>query len=320
MMLGFAYAERSTVEVPFAFHGHSCTFDEQEVKYHCTWEGSSETVTKEVRTEAGVIPEDQLAEERKIEHDIAKAIQDKPDKKTEQELLIERLADKIDKDRATPADKELYRLMKAVQETCYFGIEEGRLIQNYDAFEIPSIDMQRWGNYDYNTNNALGKIVKLLEACKGWSSYKAMMLGQQYLDIEKDDSTSQLFHSDIAEGKETYPSQKLTKESFEGSIDQAEAWICSSSFYDYEFKKSHNCYPVEINEAGGIDPCEGNLVCSAYYNYLKDGYADLSKMKKQEAIRALSSTADSFAEEQGIDKADLKNWLAEQREKHGGQK
>lgn len=320
MTLGFAYAERSTVEVPFDFHGTQCTFDSENVKYTCVWEGSSETVTKEIRIEAGVVPEEQLAEERKEAHEIAEALEDKPTPKTEQEKLIERLADKIDNDDASPADMELYKLLKEVKEKCYFGIEEGRLIQNFESFEIPDADIAYWGNFNYGTNVHLGKLYKLMEACDGWADYKVTVLGERYLDLVKDDSTTQSFHGDMATTEAVYPSQKLTDESFKGALEQAETWICSSSFYDYEFKKSHNCFETPEIVAGGIDPCNGNKVCQAYHGYLRDGYYDLSKMKKQEAVRALQSTADSFAQGQNVDPADLKNWLAEQRELKGGQK
>ena len=43
----FAYAETSTVEVPFDSHGQSCWYDEMSVEYHCTWQGVVEKFTIE---------------------------------------------------------------------------------------------------------------------------------------------------------------------------------------------------------------------------------------------------------------------------------
>ena len=43
----FAYAETSTVEVPFDSHGQSCWYDEISIEYHCTWQGIRDTFTIE---------------------------------------------------------------------------------------------------------------------------------------------------------------------------------------------------------------------------------------------------------------------------------
>ena len=47
LMVSFplAYAETSTVEVPFDSHGQSCWFDELAIEYHCTWQGIQEKFT-----------------------------------------------------------------------------------------------------------------------------------------------------------------------------------------------------------------------------------------------------------------------------------
>lgn len=315
------YGERSTVEVPFDFHGNSCTFDEQNVIYTCTWEGSSETVTSEGRAEAGVIDEEQLAEERKEAHEIAEALEEKPTKQSENEKLLERIADKIDKGTATPADKELYRLLKVLHDTCFVGVEEGRLIQDYEEYTIPFADPRNDvnANFDYVTNTHLGRIIKTIEACEGWDAYKGKFLGERYLNIEKDDSTSQIFHAKIAENLKKYPQPKLTSESFDVANQKAHDYICNASFYSHEYKKKQGCFPTIDTIPGlGIEP--DTPAYRAYLLYMQTGSVDLSSLKKTEEVKALQQTADSFAQEQGIDAADLKNWLAEQRDQNGGQK
>ena len=173
MVVGFAYAERSTIEVPFDYTGVSCTFNTDVATYVCIWQGSTETITQKGINDAGEIPPATILEESKEAHEVA--VEEKLEiEQTEAERLIEQLEDKIDRGRASDADRELYRLLKEVQEKCYFGIEEGRLIQQFQSFDLPDaiVDSNPQTNLSYRTNAALGKIVKLLEACRAWEEYK----------------------------------------------------------------------------------------------------------------------------------------------------
>ena len=314
------YAERSTIEVPFDYHGTSCTFDQEQATYTCIWQGSTETITKKGIQDAGEIPPEQLAEESKAAHELA--IEDKVDVKlTEAERLIERIQDKITRGTASDADLELYRVLKEVQTKCYFGIEEGRLIQKFQEFDLPDTDTDNnpQTNLSFKTNVALKKIYLLLEACEAWDIYKVEQLGAEYINKIDDDSTSQGHHSDAAEGIIPFSTHELTPADYENSRAQAQDTICGHSYYSKEFKQNNGCFPNPV-----IIPGAGIMVDSpayrAYLLYKATDYVDLDTLKKQQVEIALKKTADSFALEQGIDPADLKNWLAEQREKHGGQK
>lgn len=314
------YAERSTIEVPFDYHGTSCTFNQDEATYTCVWQGSTETITKKGIQDAGEIPPQQLAEESKTAHELA--IEDKVDiELTEAERLIERIQAKIDRGTASDADLELIRVLEEVQTKCYFGIDEGRLIQKFQEFDLPDTDTDHnpQTNLSFKTNVALKKIYLLLEACEAWDVYKVEQLGAEYLNKIDDDSTSQGHHRDSAEGITPYNTHELTPEDYEIAAQKAKDAICGHSFYSKEFKQNNGCFPDPV-----IIPGAGIMVDSpayrAYLLYKATDFVDMDTLKKQQVEIALKKTADSFALEQGIDPADLKNWLAEQREKHGGQK
>ncbi len=314
------YGERSTIEVPFDYHGTNCTFDQEKVIYTCTWQGSSETITKKGIQDAGEHPPAQILEQSKDAHELA--VEEKLEiEQTEPERLIERIQDKIDRGTASDADLELIRVLEEVQTKCYFGIDEGRLIQKFQEFDLPDTDTDHnpQTNLSFKTNVALKKIYLLLEACEAWDVYKVEQLGAEYLNNIDDDSTSQGHHRDSAEGITPYNTHELTPEDYDIAAQKAKDAICGHSFYSKEFKQNNGCFPDPV-----IIPGAGIMVDSpayrAYLLYKATDFVDLETLKKEQVEIALKKTADSFALEQGIDPADLKNWLAEQRDKHGGQK
>ncbi len=303
------YAERSTIEVPFAFHGNSCTFDELNVIYTCVWEGSSETVTSQGRSEAGVIPQEQLAEESKKAHEEAKAKQEAEEKPNPTERLIASLKEQIADESISSADLILYELLVDLKDSCELGIEHGALIQRYNQFELPVNDPRTaYKAIDYSKNIQLGDIIKKIEECKGWDKYRVDVLGQRYLDIEVDDSTSQKHHQEMVTDKGTYPSDKLTEQSFTDSMTQAEKFICKASFYDAQFKKERGCFSVTEEKYPSKESSFGNNPAyRAYTEYMSAGTVDLETLKRNEVKKSYEQSLSQFAEHHGIDLADLKN-------------
>jgi hypothetical protein len=307
------YAERSTVEVPFAFHGNSCTFDELNVVYTCTWQGSSETVTSEWKTSDGVIPPEQLAKESKEAHEEAVVVAEKEEEKLNPtQKLIAQLKEDIKSETISSADLILYELLVDLQTSCELGIEHGALIQQYNQFELPTSDPRTaYKAIDFSKNVKLGNIIKKIEECKGWDKYRVDVLGQRYLDIEVDDSTSQINHSNnrIALNTTPQPTQKLTDQSFLDSKQQAEDYICRASFYDAQYKKEQGCSNVAVEQ---YEPIIDRTISSSipmrnYVEYMSAGTVDVETLKKTEVIRAQQQSLETFALLHGIDLADLKN-------------
>ena len=304
------YAERSTVEVPFAFHGNSCTFDELNVVYTCTWQGSSETVTSEVKRADGIVPNEQILEESKIAHEEAKAQQEKENEPNPTEKLIIHLKEEIVNGTISSADLILYELLVDLQTSCELGIEHGALIQQYNQFELPTSDPRTaYKAIDFSKNVKLGNIIKKIEECTAWDKYRVDVLGQRYLDIEVDDSTSQQHHRQMVTDKGTYPSDKLTVQSFIDSQTQAQDYICKASFYDAQFKKERGCENAQEDKYPAIvdNSFKTNPAYRAYTEYMSAGTVDVESLKKQEVKKALQQSLASFAIQHGIDLADLKN-------------
>lgn len=320
--MGFAYAERSTIEVPFDYHGTSCTFQQELAIYTCVWQGSTETITKKGIQDAGEVPPAQILEESKEAHEIA--VEEKLEiKQTDAERLIEQLEEKIDKGKASEADRELYRLLKEVQEKCYFGIEEGRLIQQFQVFDLPDtlVDSNPQTNLSYRTNAALGTIVKLLEACRAWEEYKPQFLGPEYINKIKDDSTTQVYHGDnpVAASISPFKTHDLTPEDYANSAQQAQDQICSHSFYSYQFKQQAGCFPnPTIVDGAGI--AVDTPAYRAYLLYKSTDYVDMATLKKAEVEKATQQSLESFALLHGIDIADLKNLVQNVDEYNEAQK
>ena len=142
-------------------------------------------------------------------------------------------------------------------------------------------------------------------------------MGPKYINKVDDDSTTQKYHGDT--NLQPFSTHALTPADYENANQKALDTICGHSYYSKEFKQNAGCFPDKV-----IIPGAGIAVDTpayrAYLLYKSTDYVDIATLKKEQVELALKKTADSFALEQGIDPADLKNWLAAQREKHGGQK
>ena len=312
------YAERSTIEVPFDYHGTSCTFDREQAIYTCIWQGSTETITKKGIQDAGEIPPEQILEESKTAHELA--IEDEVEiKLTEAERIIKRIQDKIARGSASNADTELLRVLEEVQTKCYFGVDEGRLIQKFQEFNLPDTDTDHnpKTNIKYNHYQTLGKIYKLLEACEAWDVYKTTHLGPEYINKVDDDSTTQKYHgdTDIA----AFNTHELSPEDYANSERKAKNTICGHSYYSKEFKENNGCFPNPV-----IIPGAGIAVDTpgyrAYLLYKSTDFVDIATLKKAEVEKAIAQSLESFALQHGIDLADLKNLVQNVDEYNEAQK
>jgi hypothetical protein len=303
--VGFAYAERSVVEVPFDYTGNSCTFDEELVIYTCQWMGSSETIPSD-KSDSGIIPPEQVAQESKEAHDLAVA--DKVEVKlTQTEKLIVKLQEEVDAGTISSADKILLKALEDMNRVCTLGIEHGALIQEYAQFEIPVIDPNTtFKSINYGTNQALGKIIKKTIECKMWDEYRVSHLGQRYLDIEKVGVNNQQHHREMVTDKGTYPSQVLTPEIFKETIDSAKTFICNSSHFDYGYKKQTGCFPTPELIGGGISMAD-NEAMKKYTAWKSTGNQNRADLLKAEVEKSIQTSLESFAQQHGIDIADLKN-------------
>ncbi len=107
----------------------------------------------------------------------------------------------------------------------------------------------------------------------------------------------------------TYPSQKLTEQSFADSKKQAEDSICKASFYDANYKKERGCDNAQVKTYNGVGKSfDDRAPMKAFNEYMSTGgNVDLESLKKDEVTKFKQDSLQSFALQHGIDLADLKN-------------
>jgi len=291
--------------------GSGCAFieDEDGFYYNCQWfiETTNSTTFIDELKKSFEETIEEIEEEQG--HDIG--FEDIVETKlTPTELLIKRLNEEKDLGKISTADKELLRLLEATTKACEIGIEHGERIQSYGIFELPTKDPRLDTATDLKTNYQLGNIIKKFEECSAWNEYRFSHLGQQYLDIEVDDSTSQKHHRAMVQSLETYPVPRLSEHDFAETDKQAKEWICSASFYDRNFKDQAGCFDdVVIEDRNLPNPLDRNPAYTAYKEYMNTGFVSLETLKKQEVEKANAQSLSSFAQQHGIDIADLQNLI-----------
>ena len=211
-----AYAESYEDTVRFDLFNNStvdnrgCFFKQTEadgLTYNCQWNINTFNATKFFEEAETAFEEyvDKVKEENpKI------VFEDTVETKlTPTEILIEKLNRDKDRGNISTADTELLRLLEATQIACEIGIEHGERLQKYGNFALPDIDPRIETATDFTTNWELGNIVKKFEECEAWNEYRFNVLGQQYLDMDVDDSTSQKTHREMVQSLETFPVPRL---------------------------------------------------------------------------------------------------------------
>ena len=309
-----AYAESYEDTVKFDLFNNStvdnrgCFFSETDdgLTYNCQWNINTLNATKFFEEAETAFEEyvDKVEEENPniVFEDTVET------KLTQTERLIEKLNEDKDRGNISTADKELLRLLQATQRACELGIEHGERLQQYANFALPDTDPRIETATDFTTNWELGNIVKKFEECEAWNEYRVNVLGQQYLDMDVDDSTSQKTHRQMVQSLETFPVPRLDEHDFVKAEQQAQEWICSASYYDRFFKAEQGCFDEVVLEERNIsNPLDRNSSYTAYKEYLSTGHVDLDSLKKQEVDKANAQSLQSFALQHGIDIAALKN-------------
>lgn len=313
-----AYAELYEDTVQFDLFSNStvdnrgCYFNDSDngLTFNCQWNISTLNVTQFFEEQQKAYEEivEEIEEESDSQHmgfeDVLET------KLTSTELLIEKLKEDKVNNKISTADSELLRLLQATTKACELGIEHGSRIQSYGVFELPNIDPRLDTATDLKTNYKLGNIIKKFEECSAWNEYRFSHLGQQYLDIEVDDSTSQKHHRAMVQSLETYPVPRLNDHDFAETDKQAQEWICTASFYDRQFKDQAGCFDdVVIEDRNLPNPLDRNPAYTAYKEYRNTGFVPLETLKKQEIEKANAQSLSSFAQQHGIDIADLQNLI-----------
>ena len=234
--LPLAYAETSTVEVPFDSHGQSCNFDEIAVEYHCTWQGIIDKFTVEdLKQYKSILPQDiydqeiqRLNEEALAEIAIEKA------KLTPNELTIQKIEDKLDRGVATASDSVLMNLLKQL-DTCQQGMDTNTA-PFQGAREVTKSSWDKWTYNNVQYTGQVGEIVLAIEECRAQVHMFKAGVGYQNFPTGVDDyqfSLQDKFTSDI----QAIPYSQWT----ETNSGINSSLICDSNQHSQQYKQQFGC-------------------------------------------------------------------------------
>lgn len=300
-LTSYAYAETSTVEVPFESHGQSCWFDELAVEYHCTWQGIVDPITLEELEEfKGLIADDIY--QQAIDDINAETLKEIEEQKiieqaklTPNEQLIERLQAKYDRGVADTKDIVLLKMLKDL-DTCQQGVGRSEPIQHEREFEISLAEDWKWNNVDYK--NKLGKLAKAIEECRAQQHMETYTLSAQYDHFVNDKDDIWYDHRAQFEGVQALPYDKFTETSREIDMDA----ICNNNQYSIEHRLQFDCYVAgyptneqieaenklsgNYNYSGGI--VYGQEIFEEYYSFLEETGGKIATIedKQREADKA----------------------------------
>lgn len=234
--LPFAFSESSTVEVPFDFQKQSC-FLQAESNYQCNWLEFIEPFTIEDLNEYK-----HILDEKVYEAELAKLESKKlpvipmPDY-TDNELKIMELENRLDRGNASKSDSVYYHLLKELN-TCIAGQEGSRSASIQDKMEFEVSDFTKWQMNNIEYSNAVGQLVKNIEACKAQQVLEYQVLSERNRNLVQGEndiqfSLSQVFTEDV----QAVPFDKLNENSY--AIDMN--GVCDNSQYDWNNKIMMGC-------------------------------------------------------------------------------
>ena len=232
----FAYAETSTVEVPFDSHGQSCWYDEMSVEYHCTWQGVVEKFTiEDLKEFKHMLSEETYDREiqRLNEQALAEIAIEKA-KLTPNEEIIQEIERKLNKGIATASDSVLMNLLKDL-DTCSQGMDDRTApIQTAREFEISGFEHLTTNNV--KADGLLGKISMAIQECEAQKVVYALSIGYANMPTGDDDRQFSL------QDKYTPDIQAVNYDSLIATSNAVNSTlICDSNQHSKQYKKQFGC-------------------------------------------------------------------------------
>jgi len=279
----FAYAEESTVQVPFDYHGQSCWL-ESATSYQCVWEGEVEPFSLEdLEKYAHVLTEEQYAEE----YARLTAVPEPEvvvDDRTPEEKLIEKLQKKLFKGEADATEATHLRLLKQLDE-CQRGLGNSAAIQDRTSFVISEFEYGKYNNIEIR--GQVGDLLQAIQECKAQQTLEHYVLSEEYKN--KANGADDVFydHYGAWKGIQAIDYELYTKNS--ERIDLRP--ICDSWLYADQHKVLLGCEDVyEYEGKTNVNP-KGYITYysqahSEYQQYLNENnrYATTDDKRIQEQI------------------------------------
>jgi hypothetical protein len=169
----FAYAEESTVQVPFDYHGQSCWL-ESATTYQCVWEGVIVPFSiEDLEQYHDVLTPEQYAEE------LAKLTAvPEPEpviELTPEEKVIQDLQKKLFKGEATSTEATHLRLLKQLDE-CQRGLGNSAAIQDRTSFVISEFEYGKYNNIEIK--GQVGDLLMAIQECQAQNTLEYYVLSE----------------------------------------------------------------------------------------------------------------------------------------------
>ena len=232
----FAYAEESTVQVPFDYHGQSCWL-ESATTYQCVWEGEVEPFSLEdLERYADILTEEQYAEE----YAKLTAVPEPEvvvDDRTPEEKLIEKLQKKLFKGEATATEATHLRLLKQLDE-CQRGLGNSAAIQDRTSFVISEFEHGKYNNIEIK--GQVGDLLMAIQECMAQNTLEHYVLSEAHGNKAKADALGFYDHYEAWKGIQALDFELYTKNSERLDLRP----ICNSWLYADTHKVQMGCENV----------------------------------------------------------------------------
>ena len=262
----FAYAEESTVQVPFDYHGQSCWL-ESATTYQCIWEGEIDPFSLEdLEFYKDVLTDEQYAEEYAKLTAVPEVAE--PVELTPEEKKIQKLESIVADGKATLADTTYLSLLKELDE-CHRGLGNTAAIQDKSSFVISEYI------YGINANveivGDMGKLLKSIQECHAQYTLEYHVLSEEYANKANGDEDVFYDHYGAWKGIQALDFELYNKNS--NRIDMN--GICDNNQYDWKNRIMMGCEDTRVYDGTTHKGTSGKIyyfsqVMGEYNEYLQN--------------------------------------------------
>jgi hypothetical protein len=281
----FAYAEESTVQVPFDYHGMSCWL-ESELIYQCIWEGELTPFTVEDLEQFKDMISPEVYAEKLAELQPTETVVIAIPEKDPTEKKIELLADKLYSGTADVEDSVLYHLLTQL-DTCQQGMDS-RTAPFQNAREFTISEYTQWNVNHIEYKQEIGKLVKAIEECEAQQVLAYQVVGAGYMNMPTGEDDVQYSLLTELEGIQALDFELYTKNS--NRIDMN--GICDNNQYDWKNRIMMGCEDTrDYGDRSKVYNPKGYITYysdanSKYMKYLQDNsrYATVEDWNNAEKL------------------------------------
>jgi hypothetical protein len=282
----FAYAEESTVQVPFDYHGQSCWL-ESSTTYQCVWEGVIVPFSiEDLEQYHDVLTPEQYAEELAKLTAVPEVVEPVV-KLTPLEQKVQVLQDKLDRGVAEVDDSVLYHLLTQL-DTCQQGMDS-RTAPFQNAREFTISEYTQWNVNHVEYKQEIGELVKAIEECEAQHVLAYQVVGAGYMGMPTGDDDVQYSLLTELEGVQALDFELYNKNSKRIDMNG----ICNNNQYTWSNKIMMGCEDTRIYDGTTHKGTSGKIqyfsqIMGDYNEYLQNNnkYATVEDKQEQAELAA----------------------------------